>query len=686
MLPHLLSRARSVAASLVIAFTAGCGTINQSLHVESTVLVKVPITGPIAEPTPKASADGWEFRHVLQAPTDKEHRGQWYVAWNKEKPLHFGGLVPSWGRLFSRAPEISTAVFKAFHQYPVVIEPNRTFVSTMADALAEGDSSEQGSTENSHGKKHLKITALPIQVWSDNRTADDENPGQFVIDPMWHLDKKHSQLAAAREEVGGPPGEGIVIGHLDNGLDARHPAAPPNLAHNDWRANAVGLLQFARGERGKPPPPQQVPEATHGLGTSGILAGGEIEIGEKKVRGGRIKAYKGLLGGAPYATVVPVRVAPWVFSVGTAELAYALDYASRKQKADVISMSHGGSPTHLWADAVNAAYERGTAMFAAESDFLSFMPDPFPPNGFILPASPVYPAAFRRVVGVTGVTADYRSYGRNTLSRLLRNPLKLVQWMLRGSYGADGTSTVLFRPSRKPDPSQTKSLGQLRPYPIAAYSPNIPWLTNGSGKDGKTTYGIRLTGSGTSASTPQVAAAAALWLQKHRREFSYKEWHQWQKVEAVYYALLKSADQRGKGGPDKYLGAGLLRAKDALAISYADAKKAKAPRAYHNPEDVPRNSLWYGHVGRDYFDGARSALSFFGLHTHHPPDQRHRAKLEEQPKPNDTEVDALERLYYNMMLLREWHGGDIPRDTDEARYRERAKRKAGEAARSRVRE
>ena len=66
-------------------------------------------------------------------------------------------------------------------------------------------------------------------------------------------------------------------------------------------------------------------------------------------------------------------------------------------------MSHGGAPTEAWVDAVNAAYERGTALFAAEGDFFSAMPDPLPPNGIIIPASPMYPAAFRRVLGVTAI-------------------------------------------------------------------------------------------------------------------------------------------------------------------------------------------------------------------------------------------------------------------------------------------
>ena len=38
---------------------------------------------------------------------------------------------------------------------------------------------------------------------------------------------------------------------------------------------------------------------------------------------------------------------------------------------------------------------------------------------------------------------------------------------------------------------------------------------------------------------------------------------------------------------------------------------------------------------------------------------------------------ALARLYFNMMLVREWHGGDIPqKGREEEMYVERARRKA----------
>jgi subtilisin family serine protease len=659
-------------------FSTGCAGIGQSVQLGSTVLVKMPIEDPISG----GGGGGWQFRHVLEAPKDIERRGEWYVAWNDRQPMNSGVFRPYWNGLFSRAPEIADAAHDAFGVYPVLIEPNSTFVGIVAKQPPEPRPGEIVHSAYGAGVRLVRNKG-PTPVWPDGRKADLQHPGEFVIDPTWYLDDEHSELAAARRRFK-RPGEGISIGHLDNGLDGRHSAAPFNLVRGDIQANAVGLLEYAEAKTRQahpmPPPPPELTGATHGLGTIGILAGSWVSLDETKIRGGRIKGYDGWLGGAPFARIIPVRVAPWVFSVNTAELAYAIDYASRVKGADIITMSHGGAPTQAWVDAVNAAYERGTAMFAAESDFFSIMPEPFRPNGIILPASPVYPAGFRRVLGVTGVTADHRSYARNSLLRLLRSPFALFQWMARGSYGADGTSTVFYRPNRKPDPSETWRQGQLRPYPIAAYSPNVPWLSVRQVNGVRIADGVDLDGGGTSAATPQVAAAAALWLQKHRVEFSGNEWRHWQKAEATYYALLKSADRRGKAAPDVYLGAGLLRANEALNLAYSDFKRAKRPPGHMDPDNVPEGSLWFEPAPNDYFDGARSLYGLLGLHTLRYVDPTKRALLKQTARTGETRLAALQRLYYNMMLLREWHGGDIPtKGRDEDLYWRRAEVKAQHA-------
>jgi hypothetical protein len=183
--------------------------------------------------------------------------------------------------------------------------------------------------------------------------------------------------------------------------------------------------------------------------------------------------------------------------------------------------------------------------------------------------------------------------------------------------------------------------GVLRPYPIAGYTPNVPWLSG--------TNGVSLSGSGTSAATPQVAAAAALWLENYRREFTPSQWNSWRKAEAVYDALLISAHRkRAQDEPDLYLGAGLLKSADALNYSYASVRSLKS------------NALKWGPMARDEFNGAES---FWRLLFRIPPNvpDRDRAQLDQQDLPKDVSREqALARIYYNMLLLQKWHGGAIP--------------------------
>jgi len=100
---------------------------------------------------------------------------------------------------------------------------------------------------------------------------------------------------------------------------------------------------------------------------------------------------------------------------------------------------------------------------------------------------------------------------------------------------------------------------------IAAYTPNAPWAEMGCRSV------VSMNGGGTSAATPQVAAAAALWYQ-HRPSPTNIE--RWQRVEAVRHALFTSAD---KTPPDllKFFGKGLLRARDALDVPF-DTSRPKA--------------------------------------------------------------------------------------------------------------
>jgi hypothetical protein len=140
----------------------------------------------------------------------------------------------------------------------------------------------------------------------------------------------------------------------------------------------------------------------------------------------------------------------------------------------------------------------------------------------------VYPARFHRVIAACGATFDKTPYYRE------------------GHLGMMGN----FGPPGKMETA------------MAAYTPNMPWAEMGC-RDV-----IRLSGGGTSSATPQVAAAAALWLQRQAPKHTAEPWR---RVEAVRHALFATADAQ----QPKFFGNGLLRARHALDVApRLDLKKA----------------------------------------------------------------------------------------------------------------
>lgn len=240
----------------------------------------------------------------------------------------------------------------------------------------------------------------------------------------------------------------------------------------------------------------------HGTGTLGLLAGSAVE---------------GVpLGGAPNVEVVPIRVANWVVLFSNSAIARAFDYVHRLSsnphtRIHVVTMSMGGVASAAWADAVNALYDMGVFIVTAAGNNYGNLPT----------RNIVYPARFDRVVAACGVMADRRAYADLPIRKMA------------GCYG----------PRRKRDTS------------MAAFTPNVPWAKFGCPEI------IDLDGGGTSAATPQVAAAAALWIQKNRSAFdAYPEG--WMRVEAVRKALFDSAENIDT----VHFGRGILRASDALAV------------------------------------------------------------------------------------------------------------------------
>ena len=147
----------------------------------------------------------------------------------------------------------------------------------------------------------------------------------------------------------------------------------------------------------------------------------------------------------------------------------------------------------------------------------------------------MYPARFDRVIAACGVMADKTPY------------LNLPPEKMEGNAGPTSKMATA----------------------VAAYTPNIPWARLGFSN------WVDLDGGGTSAATPQVAAAAALWLHENGGNYPARDW---QRAEAARRAILGSAFLRaGASRPDPFLGSGLLRATDALAISRVD-DLAQLPR------------------------------------------------------------------------------------------------------------
>lgn len=336
----------------------------------------------------------------------------------------------------------------------------------------------------------------------------------------WHLGDDFSQLRQARTAAGAQAGPHRVrIGHLDTGFDPTHTSRPAHL-RADLQRNFVD--DQPAGDAHDPATRGPLNNPGHGTGTLSILAGGRFTY----QRDGY--AFDDVLGGAPDAEIVPIRVGTSVVQLKTSTVARGIMYAvglcaNDDTRIHVLSMSMGGVASAAWADAVNLAYEAGIVFVAAAGNNFSAGFFGFPTHAI------VYPARFRRVVAACGVMANRKPY--------YNLPFRTMQ----GNWGPASKMATA----------------------VSAFTPNMPWAEIGCAGI------VDMDGCGTSSATPQVAAAAALYLQQHADVLfdrtKYPE--PWMRAEAVRQALFIAADKTADGGSAEKLGNGVLRAAEALRIA-----------------------------------------------------------------------------------------------------------------------
>ncbi len=363
---------------------------------------------------------------------------------------------------------------------------------------------------------------------------DEEDKGRKYAFPAprkfaWHLDDAFTGLTSAREAARQHKTHEVRIAHLDVGYGLHHAIFPvgfePMLSRNvtgDGRSDR-DVEDRVQGSTMTNP--------GHGTGTIGILAGGRFSF----KRGG-YESFDDQIGAAPEARIVGVRVANSVVQIRTSAVARAISYVADLCKIEaaqvhVLSMSMGGVASQAWADAVNLAYERGVILVtAAGNNYSSGL-------GGVPTTSTVYPARFERVLSACGVMGNFKPY-----------------------YGLGvGTMQGNWGPQKKGATS------------LAAFTPNTSWARRSDDRI------VDMDGAGTSSATPQIAGAAALYLQRHGATLfdSTKYPQPWMRVEAVRAALTRSARTNFAANDLKKFGSGVLQAKAALAVDPVPASQLK---------------------------------------------------------------------------------------------------------------
>ncbi len=380
--------------------------------------------------------------------------------------------------------------------------------------------------------------------WLHTYPPQKEDEAKVPFD--WHLDNEHSQLKAAREEVfpeivagvePNPNKKLVKIAHIDTGYLRNHPVLPKK--HKGERSILIGGNDNNDGAIDYNKPMSLAEQQGHGNATLAILAGRKISSKSGDT------PYNDYFGGNPFAEVISIKISETVVLLSGKNFAQAIDYAIT-ENVDIITMSMAGWCTKTMADAVNRAYEAGVIICCATGNNWV--------NGIkkLIPKTVLYPARFERTIGVAGATYNHKPYVFD-----LHNPKTRAEGGLymQMSYGPES------------------AMGSI----IAGYSPNIIWF--GHEPDAEKDPLYVKNGGGTSSATPQVAAAASLYLQKYREEIEIIAGNEkWKKVEIVKEALFRTAYKEPMYA--SYLGNGIVKAANALKLHPSKIDNIKeAPKA-----------------------------------------------------------------------------------------------------------
>ena len=377
---------------------------------------------------------------------------------------------------------------------------------------------EPETTSNIFDKNTLEVKSFGDKKadYLVNWPRPKSTPDEFV----WNLGDSYSQLAMAREKVWASLGKKkIRVAHIDTGYQIGHPVQPEKLLWKFGRS-------YVKGEENNPGIDHSLgtfqEQDGHGMATLAFLAGGKVT--KEQTKG----MYEGYFGGIPFAEVIPIRINDTVALIKSKAFVRAIEYAILKG-CEVVTMSMAGLPSKAWAKIINIAYESGITIVTAAG------------NSWIkggqkhLPKSVLYPARFDRVIAACGVTSNHQPYVFDVNS-WPRPKSEGGEWM-QGNFGPKARMNTA----------------------IAAYTPNVAWATTNGAEP------FTMTGGGTSSATPQVAAAAALWLVHHQEWLNENGYRgTWRQVEAVRHALFQSAKKVKKY--EKYYGNGIMKANDALDI------------------------------------------------------------------------------------------------------------------------